>query len=144
MSNVFFRNNLNKRKNINKLFDEINVTPIVDVVLVLLVVFMLTTSSLISHFEVNLPSTTINSPADGVADSIEVVIKNGKKIFILDSLVTEAQLVTKLSSIAKTSSKNKKVVVCADAKTCYQDLMSVIELIKKSGFKKISLATKPE
>lgn len=144
MSNIFFHNKLNQRKRSNKLFDEINVTPIVDVVLVLLVVFMLTSSALVSHFDVNLPTTTVNNPAEGTSDSIEIIIKTGKKILILDNLVTEKQLVTKLSAIAKTSSKNKKIVVCADAKICYQDLMSVIELIKLAGFKKISLVTKPE
>ena len=141
-------NNFNKKKQRSKFSDEINITPVVDVMLVLLIVFMISSPSLMSYFDVNLPSIKVSNETNTYTDAgngIEITLLKGNKLFLLDKSVTKNQLYNKLIAISRSgNSATKKVVLCADSKLLYKDIVTVMELIQKAGFKKISLIVSPE
>ena len=127
-----------------KFDDDINVTPVVDVMLVLLIVFMVTSQSLVSHFSVNLPTTQVDNQLDSTeSSSIEIAITKNNKLFLLDSPVTKSQLQTKLTALAK-ANKTRKVILSADSKLEYKNVINVMEIIQLCGLKKISLISKTE
>lgn len=114
----------------------------VDVMLVLLIIFMVTSASMISEFNIKLPN--VKSPASqdlGSRNNIEITITKDKKIYISDNLVNRQQLKNKLLASFKSSS-HKKILLAAEDKVLYSDLMSIVDMIKMCGFKKISLVGK--
>ena len=122
------------------MIDDINVTPFIDVVLVLLVVFILTGPMLISHIDVKLPGSDV-APAEQLSDEpIEISIVEDKKIYLLDTLVQLDQLDKKLIEIAKRNF-SKRILVSGDANLNYGSIIAVIDCIKIAGFQKVGLVT---
>lgn len=122
------------------LIEEINVTPMVDVMLVLLIVFMVTSPMLVSNIDVRLPYAEATSNTESKEEPIEITVTKGKKIFILNSQVPLSQLQKKLLAISH-SNFSVKILVCGDSMASYGDIIAVIDKIKLSGFHKIGLVT---
>lgn len=129
----------------NNLISEINVTPIVDVMLVLLIVFMVTSPLLLSNVSIKLPySENFESYKDD-NDSIEISITKDKKIFLLNTLLSKKELFEKMKSICEEKKVMfKKIKICADSVINYGYLMEIIDVLKNLGFNKISLITSAE
>lgn len=123
----------------SKMVSEINVAPIVDVMLVLLVIFMITAPMLISGVPVDLPeasSKPISSQEEPLAVSID---KNGK-IYIMDTLIEESKLVEKLKAITK-AKKDTRIFVRGDTTLPYGKIMAIVGEISAAGFSKVALIT---
>ncbi len=122
------------------LLDDINVTPMVDVMLVLLIVFMITSPMLVSQINVKLPHSDSSLQTENKDDPIEISVTKDKKIYILNTLIPLSQLQKKLLAISH-SNFEAKILVSGDSGASYGDIIAVIDKIKLSGFSKIGLIT---
>jgi len=132
--------NKNTRSFQNKPMSEINVTPFVDVMLVLLIIFMITAPLLTSGVSVDLP-TTDSETLPGQDEPLTITINKNKEIFIGDNLVKVEALKIKLNAIANLN-KDSRIFVRADELLPYGEVMTLMSLIKNAGYNKVALLTK--
>lgn len=118
---------------------EINVTPFVDVMLVLLVIFMVTAPLLQQGIDVNLPKAKGRDlPPE---ERITLVIKKGGTIYMNENLVSITQMRRKLEAISKL---NPNVFLKADKDVPYGFVVEVMGEIKEAGVEKLGMITEPK
>jgi biopolymer transport protein TolR len=118
---------------------EINVTPFVDVMLVLLVIFMVTAPLLQQGIDVNLPQAKGKDlPPE---QRIALVIKRDRTIFMNDTPITMPQLRQKLEAISKL---NPNIFLKADKDVPYGLVVEVMGEIKEAGIEKLGMITEPK
>ena len=131
-----------KYKGRKKFLSDINVTPFVDVMLVLLIVFMITAPLMKTGIDIELPK--INTPnIPETNDPLIVSINQNKEIFLSDTKVQPDELKPKLLAIKKANPKIK-VFLKADKMVSYEVLMQVMKQIIDSNISNISLMTNPK
>jgi len=118
---------------------EINVTPFVDVMLVLLIIFMVTAPMIQSGISVNLPQAeTGSTPAE---QGLTLTITKDKYIHMEDSVINQFLLETKLKEYFY--GKEKKIVfIRGDENLPYGFIMSILDIAKKAGVEVIALVTR--
>ncbi len=116
---------------------EINVTPLVDVMLVLLVVFMVAAPLLTVGVPVDLPQTQA-PPITEPKEPLVITVNNEGKIFIQDTMVPTEALVPRLQAITG-ANPDALVYVRADKSIDYGRVLEVMSLISAAGFQKVSL-----
>ena len=121
---------------------EINVTPFVDVMLVLLIVFMVTAPLLTVGVPIDLPETQAKQ-MEGDSEPITVSIRADGKIFLQEEEVDADKLVTTLQAIA-TNGLNERVFVRGDKAADYGTIMQVMGRLNAAGYKRICLVTLEE
>ena len=130
------KKNYHSRKSIS----EINVTPFVDVMLVLLIIFMVTAPLLTAGIKINLPESASvlknekNEPVTVSMNSKGVKYKKKKKI-------SPDDLIKRLIAL-KGQNKDLKIYIKGDKNLNYGKIMDLMSFINKSGFKKVALVTK--
>ena len=129
----------NPRKK-NRSMSQINVTPFVDVMLVLLIVFMITAPLLTVGVSVDLPKTKA-SQLSAKGDPIVISIKQNGEIFIQERVIDTFQLLPRLEAISS-GNKNLRIYVRGDKNVPYGIVLDTIAKIKSSGFKKVALVAK--
>ncbi len=130
-----------KKKFRNKrTMSEINVTPFVDVMLVLLIIFMVTAPLLTSGIKINLPESS-SVLKNEKKDPVTVSINSKGEIFIQKKKFSKNQLINKLSLLKK-NNQNLKIYIKGDKKLDYGKVMDLMNLINQSGFKKVALVTR--
>ena len=129
---------LNRSK--NEPMSEINVTPFVDVMLVLLIIFMVTAPLLTSGIKINLPESS-SVLKNEKKDPVTVSINSKGEIFIQKKKFSKDQLIKKLSLLKK-NNQNLKIYIKGDKKLDYGKVMDLMNLINQSGFKKVALVTR--
>ena len=129
----------NKSKSV---MSEINVTPLVDVMLVLLIMFMVTAPLMQQGIDVDLPKTT-SSGVDLDSDPMTLVIDQNKSISIAKNRVSMENLRAKLKSIFETR-KNKQIYIQADSKVDYGVVAAAMGEIRAAGILNINLITIPK
>jgi len=118
---------------------EINVTPFVDVMLVLLIVFMVTAPLLTVGVPVDLPKT--RAPALGQdREPLSITVKRDGTIYLQKEKVQQAALVDKLTAISA-NGYNQRIFVRGDTQANYGKVMEVMGLLAASGFTHIGLVT---
>ena len=131
-----------KNRSRKKFLSDINVTPFVDVMLVLLVVFMITAPLLQTGVEIELPEVdTPNVPEN--KDPIIITINKNNETFISKKLITSNILIDKLKEIKKANPKTQ-IYIRADKSVTYNVLMEVMKQIIDSGITNINLITLPK
>jgi len=120
---------------------QINVTPLVDVMLVLLVIFMVTAPIIQQGVQVNLPQARTNAITGTEEPLVVTVAKNGK-IYLNDNAVSLAELGQKLRAIKKLKA-DKQVNLRADQDVRYGAVMKTIAEIKQAGIEKLGMVTRP-
>lgn len=120
---------------------EINVTPFVDVMLVLLVVFMVTAPLLAVGVPVNLPNTEA-PPLTSSEEPLTVVIDSGGQLFLQETEIGLNELVPRLIAIAD-NGYDEPIYVRADESVDYGTVMVVMGHVKAAGFHKLGLVTDP-
>lgn len=118
---------------------EINVTPFVDVMLVLLVIFMVTSPMLISGVEVDLPKTRAN-PLAGQDEPIAITVDKSGNIYIQETIVSDAQLKSKLKAIFN-AKNDTRIFVRGDQNVNYGKVMEVFSVLKEIGIPNVALVT---
>lgn len=118
---------------------EINVTPLVDVMLVLLIIFMVTAPMLTAGVTVDLPDSKA-SPLPGKDEPLSVSIKSDGSIYIQETKVTRESLAARLKAIAGANAESR-IFVRADRSLDYGTVMKVVGEINAGGFTKVALVT---
>ena len=123
----------------NKSYDDINVTPMVDLYLVLLLIFIIMTTAGVQGVKVDLPKGS-KAPAIGGPKGKSVTVNNEGKIFLDTVPVSLQELETRLSE-HKARNAEFPVVVRGDRGTQYQGIMDVLDVVGRVGITQIGLAT---
>lgn len=129
-------------KKSSKTMSEINVTPFVDVMLVLLIMFMVATPLMQQGIEVELPSTKA-SGSEATDEPFVIAIKKDKRIYLAKTEVGMKDVEKKLKAIFKTR-KNKQVYLQADQNVPYGVVAEVMGEIRSAGIYNIGLITLPK
>ena len=120
---------------------EINITPMVDVMLVLLIIFMVAAPLMISGVPVNLPDTTAAPlPPETDEQPLTITLTADGRVMIMEEELPEADLVGKLTSILSERT-SKKIFVRADGALPYERVAQIMAVLNVAGFKEIGLVT---
>lgn len=130
------------RRRTSRPISEINVTPFVDVMLVLLIVFMVTAPLLSAGVPIDLPEASA-SPLAVEKEPISVTIDLDGRVFVQEEEVAIADLVPRLTEIA-TNGFEERIYVRGDQGASYGAIMKVMGTINGAGFKRIGLVALKE
>ena len=119
---------------------EINVTPLVDVMLVLLIIFMISAPLLTTGVEVELPKTEASS-VDASQQPVTISIDRDGKMFVGENEVRWEQLVFRVAQEGGADAREKPVFVRADGRAPYQAVARVMARLSSAGFTKLNLIT---
>jgi len=124
---------------------DINMTPLIDVMLVLLVIFMIT-APLINPGVIELPSvgTKLTSPVA----PLEITLRTDQSLWLREG-VTPAQRVSRDELIARIRDRQAKnpeqaVVIAADRSARYEEVMGVLDMLQRNGVRKVGLLARPQ
>ena len=120
---------------------EINVTPLVDVMLVLLIIFMVTAPLMSSAVNIDLPKVSA-TPINQDSEPLKVQVNAEGQVFLQDETIQLAELVTKLQAISK-DQKDRRIFVRGDKGNSYGRMLEVMSTIIQGGFTKVALMTDP-
>ena len=123
-----------------KPMSNINVTPLVDVMLVLLIVFMITAPMLTVGVQVDLPQTRANQ-LNSDADPLIITMNKNREIFIQDAVVSPEDLIPRLKAISKVNSKTR-IFVRGDNLLPYGEVIEIMGKIQSAGYEKVALVAK--
>lgn len=120
---------------------EINITPLVDVVLVLLLIFMLTAPVLQSGIDVAIPKTrTVNQVTE---DRMVVTIDREQNVFLQDKPINVNELPARLRATGKGNPARRVIYLRADERVPFGAFASVMDAVKQAGITNISIVTRP-
>jgi len=125
----------------NDSISQINVTPLVDVMLVLLIIFMVTAPILQQGVSVDLPKVS-SGPLAGQEEQLVVNVAKGGQFFLNDTPMTAEQLTSKLRAIAA-ARPDRQLYVRADQSVPYGDVMRVMGAVHDAGLVRVGLVTEP-
>jgi biopolymer transport protein TolR len=120
---------------------DINVTPFVDVMLVLLIIFMVTAPMMMQGVEVNLPQTTMKNIKTR-EDPLVLSVNNKKEVFLEDKRIKLQDLEAKVKTIFKYR-RDKEVLLRADKDVPYGFVIEVVAGVKRAGINKLGMITEP-
>jgi biopolymer transport protein ExbD len=127
----------------DKSFDDINVTPMVDLYLVLLLIFIIMTTAGVQGVRVNLPSASAKAAQKMEAPKTQAITIDSSGSIKLNTVpVTLSDLETKLGQL-KATNPELPVVVRGDRTNQYQLIMDVLDVLGRTGITQIGLATQP-
>ncbi len=132
-----------RRRNKHRPMAEINVTPFVDVMLVLLIVFMATAPLLTSGVSVDLPKSEAGAINDKDDKPLELSVKINGEIYIGETLVSREKLIPLLNAMTDSNSE-RRIYIRGDKGLSYGKVMDIIGAINKAGFKKVALLSEQE
>ncbi|THF53589.1 protein TolR [Allorhizobium terrae] len=124
------------------LVSEINVTPLVDVMLVLLIIFMVAAPMMTVGVPIDLPETKA-SAMNSDTQPITISVNAKGEVFLQETPIAVDEVVAKLQAIA-TTGYNERIYVRGDTATAYGTVMKVMALISSAGYKNIGLVTAPQ
>ena len=118
---------------------EINVTPFVDVMLVLLIVFMDTAPLLTVGIKVDLPKVKATALTD-IKDPIEITVKLDGEVYIGESKVEVENLIPRLNAITEQNTE-ARIYIRGDRVVAYGRIMEIMSIINSAGYIKVALIT---
>ena len=130
------RRRFSKRGN-HRLMSEINVTPFVDVMLVLLIIFMVAAPLLTVGVEINLPKTSANALPTEKEQPLTLSITKEKELYLQETKIEFSDLIPKLKQISK-QRKDDRIFFRADGVNNYDSVMKVMGSLSAAGFPNIS------
>lgn len=120
---------------------DINVTPFVDVMLVLLVIFMVTAPMMVEGLDVNLPEAS-SMPMENADDKLVLTIRADKRVFLGDTEIPQ----DRLRDVLKTNQKlktDKEILLHADQSLPYGVVVEIMAALKEGGIENIGMVTDP-
>ena len=132
---------MNPRSRKQKAIAEINITPFTDVILVLLIIFMITTPRMLqSGIKVNLPRAGSAKALD-TAGQINITVTDKDLIYLNDLLITKNELKEKIGMMHK-KDPGLKVIVFSDRLTRFKDIVSVLDILNGEGVRNLNIAAR--
>jgi biopolymer transport protein ExbD len=122
---------------------DINVTPLVDVMLVLLIIFMITAPLMSHKVKVELPSASLNKKPEILVPPVTVAIKATGEVYWNDQLMNEALLEQNLA-VTVARDPQPQVDIRADDTTKYSLIQKTVRTIRNSGMRKVGFVSSPE
>ena len=132
---------INQKSNNRSFMSDINVTPLVDVMLVLLIIFMVTAPMLMQGVEVNLPQTTTRH-IKTQEDPLVLSVNKQREIFVEKHRIKLDDLEIKIKKIFQ-NRKDKEIILRADKDVPYGFVIKVIAKVKQAGIDKLGMVTEP-
>jgi biopolymer transport protein TolR len=129
-----------RRRGTSAAMSEINVTPFVDVMLVLLIIFMVAAPMLTVGVPIELPDTAANAMPNEEEEPLTISITSDGLILLQSSEVSDADLIPKLRAIAAERTSDK-VFLRADGALAYERVAQVMGALNSGGFNNIGLVT---
>ena len=124
---------------------EINVTPMVDVMLVLLIIFMVSAPLLTVGVPIDLPQTKANSLDQSDKEPLTISINDKDQIFLQNSQIDVDDLVPKLKAVSDArGGLDERIFVRGDRKVVYGTMMRVMGRLSGAGFRRVALVTDVE
>lgn len=123
------------------MMSEINVTPFVDVMLVLLIIFMVTAPLMTTGVDLDLPRAEA-PPLNSTEEQLVLSVTGAEEYYINDTKLSFPELQVKLKAIAE-SNPDQPVFVRADGKLPYEKVLQVLAIAKSAGVPKVGLVTQP-
>ena len=120
---------------------DINVTPLVDVMLVLLIIFMVTAPLLVTGVPVDLPDANSKALNDEDNKPVQISVDGTGAVFIDEMQISVDELAPKLTAIAEARRDEPRIYVRADSTLDYGLVMRVVGEVNGAGFKKVALIT---
>jgi len=133
----------NKPDLVKAVKSDINVTPLVDVCLVLLIIFMVVTPLLQNGVDVALPETPKPDKIPENQKQLTLAIKQDGSVFVGQNWVPDQNLKAQLTE-AHDSSPDKDVVIKADRRLKYKDVRKLMQMVNEAGFSRVGLITTKE
>ena len=128
----------------SKLISEINITPFTDVILVLLIIFMITTPLVIqSSIKINLPEASSASPAQTFQKQARILISSEGLTYLDDKLVTGRELRVALRQKHQ-EVPDIEVVLLADKLVRFKEIVDVLDILHELDIKKLNITTRTE
>jgi biopolymer transport protein TolR len=131
------------RSNVNA---EINVTPMADIMLVLLIIFMITTPLLQSGITVNLPKAKnpLDAPEADSKDAVVVALNRDGRIYLAKNPISEAELLEFLGKRFGGGEINKTIYLKADTAVAFGRVVQIVNQCRRAGVEKIGLMAEKE
>jgi biopolymer transport protein ExbD len=125
----------------DKPYDDINITPMLDLAYVLLVIFILMTTASVQGTKVNLPKSS-NSPPSLAKPKLKAITINNEGNIFLDTAPVSIQELEQRLNVEKAQNPDIPVVIRGDSGTQYQKIMDVLDVLGRVGLSQVGLATK--
>ena len=119
---------------------DINVTPLVDVCLVLLIIFMIVIPAMINGVDVNLPETKHSPALDASHRPFPVTVKEDGTIYLGDLIVRRDQVATELQRVHD-STATRPIAIRADKHVHYGEVIDVLDACRKAGWTDVGLVS---
>jgi len=126
----------------DKPYDDINITPMLDLAYVLLVIFILMTTASVQGVKVNLPKAS-RAPSLAKPKTKAITVNNQGKIFLDTVPVSLEELEQRLAQL-KAQNPDLPIVIKGDSQTQYQSIMDVLDVLGRQNLTQVGLATKPK
>jgi len=120
---------------------ELNITPLLDLAFVLLVIFIITTTPVVNDLDVDLPSAA-KRPKDQKPHVNYITVESSGRIYLNKAEVTLASLHEEIVGL-RLQDEELNVVVRGSAKTKYQNIVNVMDVVQQANVGKVNLATEP-
>ena len=131
------------RSNVNA---DINVTPMADIMLVLLIIFMITTPLLQTGITVNLPKAKnpLDAPEADSKDALVIALTRDGRLYLQKRAITEDELTKTLTDRFSGGEANKTMFLRADSSVAYGRVVQLVNLVRKSGVERVGLMAEKE
>lgn len=131
------------RSNVNA---DINVTPMADIMLVLLIIFMITTPLLQTGITVNLPKAKnpLDAPEADSKDALVIALTRDGRLYLQKKAITEEELTRNLTERFSGGEANKTMFLRADSSVAYGRVVQLVNLVRKSGVERVGLMAEKE
>ncbi|MCM2344456.1 MAG: protein TolR [Alphaproteobacteria bacterium] len=126
------------RSRAHRPMSEINVTPMVDVMLVLLIVFMVTAPLLTTGVPVDMPKADARAIKDEDNKALEITLTKEKQLFVGETKVERERLIELLTAMTN-NDPERRIYIRADQALSYGEVMEVLGGLNKAGFRKVAL-----
>jgi biopolymer transport protein TolR len=130
------------RHNRHRPINEINVTPFVDVMLVLLIIFMVAAPLLTVGVPIDLPETRAN-PLNSDTQPITISVNEAGQVYLQETEIPMDEVVAKLGAIAE-NGYDERIYVRGDKGAAYGNVMRVMGLISQAGYRRLAMVTLQE
>ncbi len=122
----------------NKIKSEINVTPFVDVMLVLLIIFMLTSHIINTGADIALPKSSENFSKKG--DYLNITVDKNSNIYIQETIIKKGELINKIKAILS-EKPQIQIMIYGDQSTHYGDIIYVFSTLREASIDNVTLVT---